>query len=68
MAKLTAVSFNRAIEILNEKAAEVPKKVVGEILDKGLVDSTWRETYPDAYTELLTYRKDLEASVRSVLK
>jgi len=39
------------------------QKVVSEILDKGLADSTWREQYPAAYIDLLTYREDLEASV-----
>lgn len=36
-----------------------PRFIVGEILDKGLSNSTWREQHPEAYTALLDYREDL---------
>ncbi len=75
MTKLIPVSFYKAVDILNKanRAIDVlnqtlPEKVVGEILDKGLADSTWQEEYPAAYTELLTYRKDFEESVRISIK
>jgi len=42
------------------------KRAVGEILDKGLADSTFRELFPQAYDDLLKHRKDLEESVRKV--
>ena len=42
------------------------QRVISEILDKGLAESTWREQYPEAYTDLLTYREDLEESVGRV--
>jgi len=43
-----------------------PKQIVSEILDKGLADSTWREQYPQAYENLLTYREDLIRSFESI--
>lgn len=43
------------------------EKVVIEILDNGLGNSTWRETFPDAYNQLLKYRKDMEHNVRDIL-
>ena len=67
MAKLTAISFNEAVEVLNKAVTEAPKKIVSEILFVGLFDSTWREKYPEAYVELLKYRADLEESVRNVV-
>lgn len=46
----------------------IAMRVVVEILDKGLADSTWREQFPDAYKELLEYRQDLEGSVVEILE
>lgn len=42
-------------------------KIVNEILDKGLASSTWSDTFPDAYKQLLLIREDIEISVRDVL-
>ncbi len=74
MAELKPVSFKEAVEILNKVNEAIsilnkslPELVVDEILDNGLADSTWRDEYPAAYTELLRYRKDIEASVRKVI-
>ena len=67
MAKLTAISFNQAVEVLNKAAAEAPREIVREILFEGLFNSTWRDKYEDAYMELFKYRTDLEESVRNVL-
>lgn len=41
----------------------IAKKIVDDILDKGLEKSTFREMFPDAYNMLLEYRDDLEESV-----
>ncbi len=43
------------------------KKIVNEILDKGLGNSSWRVKHENAYKELLDYREDLEISVRDTL-
>lgn len=45
----------------------VSKKIVEEILDKGLRNSKWAETFPDAYRSLVQFREDLEHNVRHVL-
>ena len=50
------------------KRKTVEQKIITEILDKGLADSTFREFYPKAYDELLCYRADLETSVTRILK
>lgn len=50
------------------KRKTVEQKIITEILDKGLADSTFREKFPEAYEELLFYREDLEASVTRILK
>jgi len=50
------------------KRKTIEQKVISEILDKGLADSTFRDNYPEAYDELLHYREDLEASVFRILK
>jgi hypothetical protein len=44
------------------------KAIAKEILDKGLADSTFREQFPDAYKELLTYREDIEGSIEKKIK
>lgn len=41
--------------------------IVSEILNTGLSTSTWKETHPIAYRELLEYRDDMETSVIHVL-
>ncbi len=43
------------------------KKIVNEILDKGLRNSAWREAHPTAFEALLEYREDLECSARDIL-
>lgn len=50
------------------KRKTIEQKVISEILDKGLADSTFRDLYPKAYDELLHYRADLEADVLLILK
>lgn len=48
---------------------KVAERVITEILDKGLADSTWRTEHPEAYDNLVKYyRPDLEGSVERVLK
>ena len=42
-------------------------RVVSEILDNGLLKSDWKVAYPEAYLDLLDYRRDLEASVTLIL-
>ncbi len=50
------------------KPETVAKKIVAEILDKGLAVSTFRDNYPDAYENLRQwYRADLEADVVRIL-
>lgn len=44
------------------------KKIVNALLDKGLAKSTFRDLYPAAYDELLSYRDDMEADVTTILK
>ncbi len=46
----------------------IAMRVIVEILDRGLADSTWRNEFPKAYRELLEYRLDLEGSVIEVLQ
>lgn len=46
---------------------KIGKEIAEEILDKGLSECTWRENNPDAYTEMLTYRSDIAASVQHIL-
>lgn len=43
-------------------------RIVKEILDKGLAESTWRDNFPEAYDALVHYRLDLEGSCRQVLR
>ncbi len=43
------------------------KKIVNEILDKGLAQSTWAETFPDAFEQLKKYRKDMKVGTRDIL-
>ncbi len=50
------------------KRKTIEQKIISEILDKGLAESTFRENYPKAYDELLCYRVDLELSVHRILK
>jgi hypothetical protein len=50
------------------RATSLAKKIVQEILDKGLAVSTWRDVYPDAYENLLEYRADLEESAVKILR
>jgi len=45
---------------------KLPRQIVNEILDKGLAESTWRETHPLAYLDLLTYREDIVLSFEKV--
>lgn len=48
---------------------KVAEKIVEEILDEGLADSTWRDMFPEAYVDLRdSYREDLEGSVEMILK
>jgi len=46
---------------------ELAQKIMSEILDKGLSDSTFRDNYPAAYDHLRHYRLDMECDVESVL-
>ncbi len=46
---------------------KLAKKIAAALLDKGLADSTWRDQNPDAYTELLDYRIDIENQIADVL-
>ena len=45
------------------KRETIARRIVSEILDKGLAKSTFNDEYPKAYLELLEYREDLELSV-----
>lgn len=56
------------VEEENAKRKELAKKVVNELLDNGLGQSTWRDNNIHAYYELLKYRDDIELSVEKVLK
>lgn len=63
---LAVMKGNDAKKPIHETVA---KKIVAEILDKGLAVSTWRDSYPDAYHNLREwYRADLEADVVRILK
>jgi hypothetical protein len=47
---------------------KVAIRVIKEILDAGLAESTWRDDHPKAYDDLVKYyRPDLEGSVEKVL-
>lgn len=68
------VSLSRFQEVRDDgesmkalQAEKAAKKIIDEVLDKGLAESTWRECYPDAYRDLLMYREDLELSAKKVL-
>ena len=50
------------------KRKTIEQKIISEILDKGLADSTFRDNFPKAYDELLRYRVDLELSVSKTVK
>jgi hypothetical protein len=50
-----------------DRAKRVAKQIIASILDKGLSESTWRESSPAAYLDLLRYRRDLEADVARTL-
>jgi len=45
------------------KQETIARRIVSDILDKGLAHSTFRDKYPQAYLELLDYREDLEFAV-----
>jgi hypothetical protein len=44
------------------------KKIVDDILDEGLMRSTWKDNNEGAYAALCTYREDLIANVERVLQ
>ena len=39
-----------------------------EILDHGLGNGTWREKFPRAYQDLLSYRADIQLSIEKILR
>ncbi|KKN65461.1 hypothetical protein LCGC14_0481810 [marine sediment metagenome] len=45
----------------------ISNKLAGRLLDTDLANSSWRETYPKAYEDLLEYRQDIEQSFRQIL-
>lgn len=47
---------------------KLARNIVKEILDHGLADSTWRDKFPEAYEELVRFRKDMERSVSNKIK
>lgn len=47
---------------------QIAHEAIAKILDRGLANSTFREQYPEAYSELCFYRLDMEADVESVLR
>lgn len=51
----------------HEKNAKLGERAANDILDYGLADSTWKELYPEAYKDLLTYRSDIAGSIEKTL-
>ncbi len=47
---------------------ELAQKIVSEILDRGLGDSTFRDLHPLAYDYLQHFRLDMECNVESALE
>ncbi len=47
---------------------KISNKLTGQLLDKDLANSSWRDTYPKAYEDLLEYRQDIEQSFRQILE
>lgn len=52
----------------NQVVKTMYEEIVSEILDTGLGWSTFRDNYPEAYNNLLYYRRDMEESVKKVLE
>lgn len=46
----------------------IAERIVEEVLNKGLGDSTWRDIFPDAFDGLFAYQPDMEAQVAEILK
>jgi len=46
---------------------KLAQKIIDDILDKGLADSTFRDKYPEAYEELLFYRVDMVTKVTKII-
>lgn len=51
-----------------DQADLVAGAVVNMLLHNGLAQSTWRETHPDAYMDLLTYKADMVADAAKLLQ
>lgn len=60
--------INNSSGVYKMKRKTIEQKIISDILDKGLAESTFRELHPEAYDELLCYRTDLELSVYKTLK
>jgi len=44
---------------------QLAAKIVNRLLNEGLARSTWRDTHPEAYNELVEHRPEM---IRDVLK
>jgi hypothetical protein len=53
---------------LRRKPKTLAEKIISDILEKGLGDSTWAEKYPDAYDELFLYEKDMAIHADKIIK
>lgn len=47
---------------------KLAQKIVNDILDKGLGQSTFKERFPEAYRELLVYRTDMVLDAERVIE
>lgn len=47
---------------------ELSSRVMTNLLEHGLGNSTWKDMYPDAYAELLKYQEDMTNSVYVTLR
>lgn len=48
------------MKLLSEKDIDrIAEQIAKNILEQGLKRSTWADTYPEAYKELLHYREDI---------
>lgn len=56
------------VEVTRDNLYAIAKKVIAEVIDKGMQRSTFRELFPEAFNELLVYRPDMERDVVRVLK
>lgn len=48
--------------------SKISEKIIDTILEKGLGHSTFLDRYPDAYNDLLKYRKDMIHDAKTTLK